>query len=268
MQIADALDKTTTPNRPWYLKPGNVMITKSGVKLLDFGLAKLHAPVQQLVSGISALPTEQRDLTAEGTIIGTLQYMSPEQLEGRESDARTDIFGMGLVLYEMATGRKAFTGKSQASLIAAILSSEPAPISSIQPLSPPAFDRVVKTCLAKDPDDRWQTAHDVMLELKWITEGISQSDTSIAPRSFRKSHEKLAWGIAVLAVLGMLGLAIAYFQISKAKPPSMRFLIQPPENTQFNISSEGGAAVLAPDGHAISFTLPTTNLVPRPSFFQ
>jgi eukaryotic-like serine/threonine-protein kinase len=175
MQIADALDKAHRQGIVHRdLKPGNIMITKSGIKLLDFGLAKLQAPVQQLVSGISALPTEQRDLTAEGTIIGTLQYMSPEQLEGRETDARTDIFAMGLVLYEMATGRKAFTGKSQASLIAAILSSEPQPISSIQPLSPPAFDRLVKNCLVKDPDDRWQTAHDVMLELKWIQKDRKQ----------------------------------------------------------------------------------------------
>jgi eukaryotic-like serine/threonine-protein kinase len=129
MQIADALDKAHKQGIVHRdLKPGNIMITKSGIKLLDFGLAKLQAPVQQVVSGISALPTEQRDLTAEGTILGTLQYMSPEQLEGRETDGRSDIFAMGLVLYEMATGRKAFTGKSQASLIAAILSSEPQPI--------------------------------------------------------------------------------------------------------------------------------------------
>jgi serine/threonine protein kinase len=260
MQIADALEKAHKQGIVHRdLKPGNIMITKSGVKLLDFGLAKLHAPVQQLVSGISALPTEQRDLTAEGTIIGTLQYMSPEQLEGRETDGRTDLFALGLVLYEMATGRKAFTGKSQASLIAAILSSEPTPISTIQPMSPSAFDRVVKTCLAKDPDDRWQTAHDVMLELKWIDESISRSDISPAAQSIRKRQGRLAWAVALLAMLGMVGFAVAYFQISKAKAPSMRFQIQPPENTQFNVSSEGGPAVFAPDGRAISFYAVNTN---------
>jgi eukaryotic-like serine/threonine-protein kinase len=260
MQIADALNKAHHQGIVHRdLKPGNIMITKSGVKLLDFGLAKLHAPVQQFVSGVSALPTQQRDLTAEGTIIGTLQYMSPEQLEGRDADARTDLFALGLVLYEMATGRKAFTGKSQASLIAAILSSEPTPISTIQPMSPPAFDRVVKTCLAKDPDDRWQTAHDVMLELKWIDEGISRSDISPAAQSIRKRQGRLAWAVALLSILGMISFAVAYFQISKAKVPSMRFQIQPPENTQLNVSSEGGPAVLAPDGHALCFSAINTS---------
>ena len=177
IQIADALDKAHKHGIVHRdLKPGNIMITKSGVKLLDFGLAKLQAPVtQRLLSGVSALPTEQRELTAEGTVLGTIQYMSPEQLEGGEADQRTDIFAMGTVLYEMATAKKAFTGKSQASLIAAILSSEPPPISTIQPMVPLALDRVVKTCLAEDSDDRWQTTHDVMLESRWIAEGGSQA---------------------------------------------------------------------------------------------
>ena len=166
---------TKTGNRAPGFEAGQHHDHQIRCEALDFGLAKLQGPATpQLLSGVSTLPIEQRDLTAEGTILGTIQYMSPEQLEGKETDGRTDIFALGTVLYEMATGQKAFSGKSQASLIAAILSSEPAPISTIQPMSPPAFDRVVKTCLAKDPDDRWQTTHDVMLELKWIAEGGSR----------------------------------------------------------------------------------------------
>jgi serine/threonine protein kinase len=156
------------------LKPGNVMLTKSGVKLLDFGLAKTAVPAVKSSSATS-LPTEMpRAITEQGTILGTFQYMAPEQLEGREADARSDIFSFGTVLYEMATGRKAFEGKSHAALISAILKDEPAPISTVAPMTPPALDRVVKTCLAKDPEDRFQTAHDIRLQLQWIAEGGSQ----------------------------------------------------------------------------------------------
>src|SRR5437867_7783347 len=176
IEIADALDKAHRQGIVHRdLKPGNIMLTKSGVKLVDFGLAKLAA-VSPANSSVSILQTQAGlNLTQEGTILGTFQYMAPEQLEGTEADARSDIFAFGSVLYEMATGQKAFSGKSQASLIASILSAEPPAISTIQPMTPPALDPVVKTCLAKDPDDRWQTAHDVMLQLKWIAEGGSQA---------------------------------------------------------------------------------------------
>jgi serine/threonine protein kinase len=162
------------------LKPGNIMLTKSGVKLLDFGLAKLAAaphPASQATSLPTALQ-ESQPLTSRGTILGTFQYMAPEQLEGKEADARSDIFAFGCVLYEMLTGHKAFTGKSQASLIGSIMTSEPAPISSIQPMTPPAVDRLVKGCLAKEPEHRWSTAHDVMLQLQWIAEGGSAAGTA------------------------------------------------------------------------------------------
>src|SRR5262249_40653423 len=156
------------------LKPGNVMITKSGVKLLDFGLAKaMAAPVQ--ASGATSLPTVMgsagQNLTQEGTILGTFQYMAPEQLEGREADARTDVFAFGCLLYERARGRKACWGGPQASLISSIMREDPPPISQVSPMSPPALDRVVKKSLAKDPEDRWQTAADLGSELKWIAGG-------------------------------------------------------------------------------------------------
>src|SRR5499425_1091073 len=151
-EIADALDKAHRQGIVHRdLKPGNMMLTKSGMKLLDFGLAKAIAPPADKAS-LTSLPTQQ-GLTQEGTILGTFQYMAPEQLEGKDADARTDIFAFGCALYEMATGRKAFSGTSQASLITAIMSSDPAPISTLQPMTPPALDRAVKTCLAKDPED-------------------------------------------------------------------------------------------------------------------
>src|SRR5712692_2087286 len=152
IQIADALDKAHRQGIVHRdLKPGNVMLTKSGIKLLDFGLAKAMAPASP-ASSVSVFPTQAgANLTQEGTILGTFQYMPPEQLEGREADARTDIFAFGAVLYEMATGQNAFRGGTQASLISAILRDEPQPISAVSPLSPPAFDRVVRICLSKDP---------------------------------------------------------------------------------------------------------------------
>ncbi len=170
IEIADALEKAHRQGIVHRdLKPGNVMLTKSGVKLLDFGLAKAVAPAGP-PAPLTSLPTMAagRSLTQEGTLLGTFQYMAPEQLEGKPVDVRTDIFALGVSLYEMATGNKAFSGASQASLISSIMTSEPPPISSVQPMTPPALDRVVKTCLAKDPEDRWQTAHDVAMQLEWI----------------------------------------------------------------------------------------------------
>src|SRR4249919_514513 len=195
IEIADALDKAHRQGIVHRdLKPGNIMITKTGVKLLDFGLAKPLANAgARTVSGASVLATEaqaSQPLTERGTVLGTFQYMAPEQLEGGDADSRSDIFAFGAVLYEMATGRKAFSGKSQASLIGAILRDDPPSVNEVAPMTPPALNRVIKTCLAKDPEDRFQTAHDAKLQLEWIAEGGSQAGLPAPVVARRKNREK------------------------------------------------------------------------------
>ncbi len=248
MEIADALDKAHRQGIVHRdLKPGNVMLTKSGVKLLDFGLAK---PVSSVASkgSMTALPT-QAELTREGMILGTFQYMAPEQLEGGEADARTDIFALGAVLYEMATGKKAFSGATQASLISSILRDEPAPISQAAPMSPPALDRVVKTCLAKDPEERWQSAGDIAKELRWIAEGSAAGVAAPAPvSSRRRNRERIAWAAA-----GVAAAIAAWLGLSRPKPApapasrAMRMNILLPEKLFLN------NAVVSPDGTRIVF---------------
>src|SRR5512132_3841349 len=216
IEIADALDRAHRSGIVHRdLKPGNVMLTKSGVKLLDFGLAKLRVAGATATSGLTSLPTvtpESQPLTSRGTILGTFQYMAPEQLEGSEADARSDIFALGAVLYEMATGQKAFQGKSQASLIGSILKDEPPAVSSLAPMTPPALDRVIKTCLAKDAENRFQTAHDVKLQLQWIAEGGSQAGVPAPVVARRKNRELLAWSLFALSTLAAAALAAGYIR--------------------------------------------------------
>jgi Tol biopolymer transport system component len=200
------------------LKPGNVMLTKSGAKLMDFGLARATG-IANLAGSSSGLgadsgesPTLAEPLTAQGTIVGTLQYLAPEQLEGREADARSDLWALGCVLYEMTTGRRAFVGASTASLIAAIIEREPPPLSSLSGIAPPGFERVVKQCLAKDPDERWQSAGDLRSELRWIAEGGSQSGIPIAAAKRPAVRTRIAWMLAaVFAAVAVAALLLASF---------------------------------------------------------
>jgi eukaryotic-like serine/threonine-protein kinase len=240
------------------LKPGNIMLTKTGAKLLDFGLAK-PLEVAPAVS-LTALPTSSKAMeaakpvTAEGTIVGTFQYMSPEQLEGKEADERSDIFALGAVLYEMATGRRAFEGKSQTSVIAAILEREPPPISSLQPMSPPQLDRVVKLCLAKDPDERVQSAHDVKLQLEWIRDAGSQAGSPAPGTAHRKNRERVAWaGMAVLTIVAAL-FAAGYF-LRAPKAPSA-IISEIPLPADVNFTSTGNFSdppAISPDGKWLAF---------------
>jgi len=250
IEIADALDKAHRRgiiHRD--LKPGNVMLTKSGAKLLDFGLAQMAAGRAE---GVEKDATVHRPLTQEGTLVGTFQYMSPEQLEGRPADARSDLFALGALLYEMATGRRAFEGKSKASLIAAILDSDPPPISELRPMAPPALDRVIRACLAKDPEDRWQTAHDVMLQLRWINEGGSKAGVPAPVAKRRLVRERLAWGVAALAMVIAIAFAAGFIQRAPKPAPLVHFSIETPEKVSLFPFDERGIA-LSPDGSRLAF---------------
>jgi serine/threonine protein kinase len=251
-QIAGALDRAHRAGVVHRdLKPGNVMLTRSGAKLMDFGLAKGMATAAA-PSTLTASPTVTNPLTAEGTIVGTFQYMAPEQLEGKEADARSDLFALGVVIYEMAAGRPAFEGKTQASLIAAILKEEPRPLRARDALSPPALDLLLRHCLSKDPEDRIQSAHDVRLQLEAIAEpGASQEEPSnAAGPARRRSRERLAWGISALASLAAIVVAASLLRRDEI-PRLMVTSIVAPEGSSFVPNIMGMA--LSPDGRRIAY---------------
>jgi eukaryotic-like serine/threonine-protein kinase len=267
VQIADALDKAHRAGVVHRdLKPGNVMLTKMGAKLLDFGLAKPLATnansgargsgsasvLAAALTQTNPTATPGTALSAAGAVIGTVQYMSPEQVQGMEADARSDIFAFGAMLYEMATGKRAFEGKTQASIVGQILAVDPPSASAVRADITPSLDRVIRLCLEKDPDERIQSAHDLKLDLQAIA--AEQPATVSQTHSPSSARTRAGWIAAVVAalILGALGMLLLYHP---PKPASTRTSINPPPNVAFHLADDwAGPPVLSPDGKLIAFT--------------
>ena len=257
-EIADALDKAHRQGITHRdLKPGNIMLTRSGLKLMDFGLAKLRQ--SQIVSSLSEAPTRV-DATAEGTILGSIHYMSPEQLEGAETDPRSDIFAFGAVLHEMLTGRKAFGGKSPVSVMSSILKDSPPPVSQLQPVSPPVVDRLIARCLAKDPDDRWQSAADLSHELKWLAGSgtASAGEKPFESKAFVKAPRRSisASTAALIAVILAVGAGLAVWMLKPGDPEGNRLATRAsiPLPPGYVLSKLGIAPIaISPDGAMVVY---------------
>jgi Tol biopolymer transport system component/tRNA A-37 threonylcarbamoyl transferase component Bud32 len=242
------------------LKPGNIMVTRSGAKLMDFGLAKTAPLAVSQSTGLSATlesPHISHPLTAEGAVIGTFQYMSPEQVEGREADARSDIFSFGAVLYEMTTGKRAFEGKSQITVASAILEKDPDPVTVAQPLAPPALQHVIQTALMKDPESRWQSAADISRQLRWMSSPGSSAGAAHIAAPHPRREERVLWGILVAALAGLL---LWFALLNRPHLPVIRASITAPPGTGFDFMGDfSGPPVLSPDGARVAFAAHAPN---------
>ena len=234
------------------LKPGNIMLTKAGAKLMDFGLAKGLMQANKPTSDLTVNLTSRGavPLTAQGTIVGTFEYMSPEQVEGKETDARSDIFSLGAVLYEMVTGKRAFEGKTMGSVAAAILEKEPEAMTTISPMTPPGLQHVVQGCIAKDPDSRWQSAADIVRELQWIGGTGSQTGSPVLHAPSRRWRERAVWGTAVVVLLA----ACLGAWLSRAPTHVLRASLLAPAGATYDLMGDfSGPPALSPDGTRLVF---------------
>jgi len=254
-EIADALDKAHKQgiiHRD--LKPGNVMLTKSGSKLMDFGLAKpagfgggstgSGAPAFSATMSVQASP-----ITTAGTVVGTVQYMSPEQIQGLETDARSDIFAFGVMMYEMLTGKRAFEGKTQLKVAGAILENDPEPVTKLQPLTPPALAHLVERCMDKEPDTRWQTMGDVRAVLRWVAEGGSTVNMPVVTSHKRSRREHIMQVVAVVLLVGLITVAYMHWHVVSQPVPVIRGNLLPPEKLKQNIRE----LAISPDGKSVVY---------------
>jgi len=258
IQLASALDKAHrngVTHRD--LKPGNIMLTKSGTKLLDFGLAKAAPPLAAGATGatLTNAAAQANPVTREGAVVGTVPYMSPEQVEGKEVDARSDIFSLGAVLYEMVTGRRAFQGQSDFSIASAILVKDPDPISTLHPLTPPALERTIRVCLAKDPDARWQSAGDLCKELRWIADSGSQIGVPMAAAVRRAIRPRIAW--ILTTVFAVVAAAALLFALRSARGP------QPLAFRQLNFRREAVFQAAFADKETVVYSAATWGNTPQ-----